>query len=125
MLQLVCQGIAGIPHPSTSYLLLQATSNDHHTSEEQPPPLPPPPTPSFNMENTMKLPVFKGVGTEDLEQFWFVADTVWMAQQITNDNMKKAQLVTTLQDRELSWYIKLCTYKPTATMLETQQALNS
>ena len=73
----------------------------------------------------MKMLVFKGLGTEDPEQFWFVADVVWKAQQITDDDMKKAQLVTVLQDRALSWYIKFCSGKPNATMLETQQALNN
>lgn len=41
-----------------------------------------------------------------------------------DDNIKKAQLVTTLQDRELTWYIKYCTDNPTAMLAETQQALN-
>ena len=39
--------------------------------------------------------------------------------------MKKVQLVKALQGRALSWYIKFYTDKPNATMLETQQALNS
>lgn len=39
--------------------------------------------------------------------------------------MKKAQLVTMLQERAWSWYIKFCSGKPNATMLERQQALNS
>lgn len=39
--------------------------------------------------------------------------------------MKKAQLVTALQDKALSWYIKFYTYKPTENILETEQVLNS
>ena len=32
-------------------------------------PVPPPPPPWFNMENTMKFPLFKGLGNEDPDQF--------------------------------------------------------
>ena len=71
-----------------------------------PPPSPPPHTPTpitpppprpplFNMANTMKIPIFIGMGKEDPEQFWFVADSVWKSQQVTNDDLKKVQLVTT------------------------------
>jgi len=59
------------------------------------PTLPPPPL-LVNMSNTMKLSVFKGLGSEDQDHFWFVAKDVWKTQQITNDNTKKAQLVTAL-----------------------------
>jgi len=61
------------------------------------------------MENVMKMPIFKGTGTKDPEQFWFVAGAVWIAQRIMNDSIKKAQLVTALQDRALTWYIKYST----------------
>lgn len=73
----------------------------------------------------MKMFVFKGLGTKDLEQFWFIVDVVWKAQNITKENMKKVQLVTTLQDKALSWYIKFFSGKLNATMLETQQVLNN
>jgi len=42
------------------------------------------------MENTMKLPIFIGIGSEYTEQLWFVANTVWTLQQIIDDNIKKA-----------------------------------
>jgi len=45
--------------------------------------------------------------------------------EITNDDMKKAQLATALQNRALSWYIKFCLGKPNATVLETQEAINN
>ena len=66
---MVNQGIAGIPCPS---------------NPPPPPPLPhtptppsPPPHPLFKMVNAMKMPIFKGLGTKNPEQFWFVADVVW------------------------------------------------
>lgn len=58
-LQVVNQGIAGIPHPSTP----PPPSPTPHT----PTPAPPPPPPLLNMENAMKMRIIKGLWTEDLE----------------------------------------------------------
>lgn len=66
-----------------------------------PTPLPPPPP--FNMENSIKLPIFKGVENQDLNPFWFVAKAVWEAQGITDDQMKKEMLVSALQNRAQTW----------------------
>ena len=60
------------------------------------PPTPPPPTPQFSMVSAIKLPIFRGVGNEDLDQFWFVVRAVWEAQGVTDENIKKATLVNTL-----------------------------
>ena len=38
----------------------------------------------------LKLPTFKGTTDEDMEQFWFVAESVWVAQGVASDTMKKA-----------------------------------
>ena len=64
----------------------------------------------------MKLPVFKGLGNEDLDQFWFMVRVVWEAQGVTYDYIKKVTLVTALQDRVLSWYIKHSNDNPNAGM---------
>ncbi len=58
------------------------------------------------MASAIKLPIFKGVGNEELGQFWFVIKSVWDAQGIIDENIKKATLVSALQDRVLTWYIK-------------------
>jgi len=50
------------------------------------------------MVNAMKMLIFKGIGSEDAEHFWFVVNDVWTTQKIIDDNIKKAQLVTALQD---------------------------
>lgn len=113
-MQLVSQGILRIPHPSTQH------PSPPPSYKSTPSNLPPP----FNMANTMKMVIFKGVGSEDLEKLWFVADVVWIVQQITDDNIKKAQLVTTLQDKVLTWYIKYCEDHPVTTLEDTHQALN-
>ena len=39
--------------------------------------------------------------------------------------MKKAQLVTTLQDKALTWYIKYNTTNPTMSLKDTKDALNN
>ena len=72
----------------------------------------------------MKLPIFKGIQSEYTEQLWFVANVVWISQQITNDNINKAQLVTALQDCALTWYIKYCSDNPLASLTETKAYLN-
>jgi len=46
------------------------------------------------------------VGNEDPNQFWFMVRAVWEAQGIVDDNIKKATLVSALQDHALAWYIK-------------------
>jgi len=58
------------------------------------------------MENKVKLPLFKGLGNEDLDQFWFVVRVVWEAQGVIDDHIKKETLVSALQDHALTWYIK-------------------
>ena len=58
------------------------------------------------MVSAIKLPIFRGVGNEDLNQFRFVVRAVWEAQGVVDDNIKKATLVSMLQDRALTLYIK-------------------
>ena len=54
----------------------------------------------------MKLPMFHGNDTNDPEQYWFLCEAAWTAKQTTNDDVKKGQLVTTLRDRVLDWYMR-------------------
>ena len=58
------------------------------------------------MASGIKFLVFKGVGNEDPEHFWFVIRDVWEAQGVTDDNIKKMTLVSVVQDRTLTRYIK-------------------
>ena len=113
VVQLITQGILRIPHPSTP----PPPPPPLHTPTPSPPS---PPLPQFNMSNVMKMLIFKGVGSKGPKQFWFVAGVVWTTQQIMDDSIKKEKLVTALQDRALTWYIKYCTNNPTATLVETQ-----
>jgi len=123
IIQLIRQGFLRIPTPPPS--------SPHPTTlpPSSPPPLTPSPTPlpppsPFNMTNSVKLPVFKGVRNEDLDQFWFIAKVVWEAQGIADDQMKKATLVSGLQDNALTWYIKYCTDNPTSALADIKTALN-
>ena len=59
-----------------------------------------------HMNDDIKLPVFKGTGSEDLEQFWFLCEAVWTAKNITDQDTKRAQLVTSFRDRVLTWFMK-------------------
>ena len=54
----------------------------------------------------LKLPTFKGTVNEDMDRFWFVADSVWVAQGIVGDTMKKAQLSLAFEERALDWYME-------------------
>ena len=73
----------------------------------------------------MKIPIFRGLGIEDLDQFWFVADVVWKSQHITDDDLKKVKMVTTLQDTALRWCIKYSSSHSNATLDETKTMLNN
>ena len=72
----------------------------------------------------MKLPLFKGLGNEDSDQFWFIVKVVWEAQGITGDHIKKSTLVSALQDCALTWYIKYSNDNPNARLVEIQTVLN-
>jgi len=48
---------------------------------------------------------------------------VWEAQGVTNENIKKETLVSALQDRALTWYIKHSNDNPNAGIANIQAAL--
>jgi len=48
------------------------------------------------MASVIKVPIFRGIGNEDPDQFWFVVTAVWEAQGVMDDNIKKATLMSTL-----------------------------
>jgi len=70
------------------------------------------------------LPIFRGIGNEEPEKLWFVVKVVWEAQGIMDDNIKKATLVSALQDHALTWYIKHSSDHPNARIAEIKDALN-
>ena len=54
----------------------------------------------------MKLLIFKGSGLEDPEKHWFLCEVVWSVKQVIDDDIKMAQLTTTLRDRVLNGFMK-------------------
>jgi hypothetical protein len=51
------------------------------------------------MADEMRLPTFKGDGSEDPEQHWFLCEVVWSIKNIIDEAVKGAQFSTTLRDR--------------------------
>jgi hypothetical protein len=65
------------------------------------------------VDNTLRLPEFQGVGSEDPEQHLFVCETIWAAKNVQDEAVKIAQLETTFRGRALVWYMKLQSTTPT------------
>ena len=57
------------------------------------------------MATHMKLPTFKGVGDEDMDRFWFVTESVWTAQNVAIDVVKRRKLSFAFEGRALDWYM--------------------
>jgi hypothetical protein len=89
---------------------LSNQSNQSHQSALRTVTSSPPHTQSGNlgipMADEMRLPTFRGDGSEDPDQHWFLCEAVWSIKNITDKIVKQAQLSTTLRDRALSWYMK-------------------
>ena len=58
------------------------------------------------MVDDIKLPVFRGTGLEDPGQHQFLCEAVWSINQVTDKDIKMAQLTTTFRDRALNWFMK-------------------
>jgi hypothetical protein len=58
------------------------------------------------MEDEIRLPTFRGDGSEDPDHHWFLCEVVWSIKNITDEVVKRAQFNTTLRDHALSWYMK-------------------
>jgi hypothetical protein len=58
------------------------------------------------MADEMRLPIFRGDGSEDPDQHWFLCEAVWSIKKVNDEAVKRAQFSTTLRDRALSWYMK-------------------
>lgn len=54
------------------------------------------------MADERRLPIFKGDGSGDPDQHWFLCEAVWSIKQVTDEDVKRAQFSTTLRDRALN-----------------------
>ena len=52
---------------------------------------------------------------------WDLLGAMWTIKTINNDNLKLVQLVTTLRDRALTWYIKYTTLPKMLTQVRKPQ----
>jgi hypothetical protein len=59
-----------------------------------------------SMADEMRLPTFRGDGSEDPNQHWFLCEVVWSIKNVTDEAVKQDQFSTTLRDHALSWYMK-------------------
>jgi hypothetical protein len=59
-----------------------------------------------SMEDEMRLPTFRGDGSKDHDQHWFLCEAVSSIKKVTNEAVKSTQFSTTLRDHALSWYMK-------------------
>ena len=57
------------------------------------------------MENEMRLPIFRGDGSEDPDQHWFLCEDIWSIKQVNDEDVKRDQFSTTLRDHALIWYM--------------------
>ena len=71
----------------------------------------------------LKLPTFKGARDEDMDRFWFVADSVWTAQGVVSDTVKMTQLSLAFEERELDWYMQYISQNESASIQDIKDAL--
>ena len=75
------------------------------------------------MADEMRLPIFRGDGSEDPDQHWFLCKAVWSITQVNDEADKRDQFSTTLRDCALSWYMNFSTssaqHKPLNTIKTT------
>ena len=100
-------------------------SSIHDSSAERnkqitpPPPPPPPPPPKisdsdFDMgHGSADIPLYEG--DEDPRRHWFVCESTWEANQVTDEDKQMAQFVGALRKRELTWYMKFSERQPRLT----------
>jgi hypothetical protein len=85
-------------------------SNQSHQSAQKTVINSPPRTQSGNlgrsMADEMRLPTFRGDGSKNPNQHWFICEAVWSIKNVTDEAIKRTQFSTTLRDRALSWYMK-------------------
>ena len=74
----------------------------------------------------VKLPLFHGNGTKDLEQYWFLCEVVSAVRKTVDDDVKKGKLATTPCGHALIWYmniIQVRTGTPRKTLEEFKRGL--
>ena len=76
--------------------------------------------------DNMKLNLFHGNDTDDPKKYWFLYEAIWILRHVTNDDVKKDQLVTNLWGHAPDWYmqfIQLPIGTPAKTLDEVRKGL--
>jgi hypothetical protein len=83
--------VSTIIPPAASTMLINQ-SNLSHQNAQRTVTISPPHTQSGNlgifMADEMRLPTFRGYGSEDLDQHWFLCEVVWSINNITDEAVK-------------------------------------
>ena len=56
--------------------------------------------------DNVKLPLFHGNGTEDIEQYQILHEIVQTIKQVVDEDIKRGQLAKNFRGRALDWYMK-------------------
>jgi hypothetical protein len=59
------------------------------------------------MSDEMRLPTFRGDGSEYPDQHQFLCEAIWSINNVIDEVVKRAQFSTSLRDGTLRWYMKL------------------
>ena len=71
----------------------------------------------------LKLRTFKGKADKDMDRFWFVANSIWVAQGVLRNTVKKAQLSLDFEGRAMDWYMGYVSQNKDATIQNIKDAL--
>jgi hypothetical protein len=58
------------------------------------------------IDNTLRIPKFQGVGSEDPEKHLFVCETIWIEKNVQDEETKIVHLETMFKGHKLLWYMK-------------------
>jgi hypothetical protein len=87
-------------------IVLSNQSNPSHQSVQSTVNSNPPHTQSGtlgrSMTYEMRISIFRGDGSEDPDQHWFLCEAAWNIKNVTDEAVKITQFSTTLRDRALS-----------------------
>jgi hypothetical protein len=57
------------------------------------------------MVDEMRLSILRGDGSENPDQHWFLCESIWNINNVTDKAVKRTHFSTTLRDRALNWYM--------------------
>ena len=84
-------------------------------------PPPPPPSESSDTDSDMghrsaHIPLYEG--DKDPRRHWFICESTWEANQVTDEDRQMAQFIGGLRKRTLMWYMNFSERKPRAMKAE-------